>query len=156
MSRVWYGSINNRLEENRMFCNIIEVGTGMTEYSYTDRHAYEVIEVTDQKHIVVREYDHKHKGDFEMSNNWELISNPNNPAKAMTKRGKYWYWTTVVTDAILANLESEDAEERLRTQLFMAYNNIDADALRAKKKITRYHRANVSFGVADYYYDYEF
>ena len=62
------GSISNRLEENRMFCDVIEVGTGMTEYSYTDRHAYEVVEVVDQKHIKVREYDHKHKGDFEMSN----------------------------------------------------------------------------------------
>lgn len=156
MSRVWYGSLNNRLEENRMFCDTIEVGTGMTEYSYTDRHAYEVIEVTDQKHIVVREYDHKHKGNFEMSNDWELISNPNNPVKAMTKRGKYWYWTTIVTDAILGSLESEDAEERFRVQLFMAHNNIDVDELKAKKVVRRYHRANVSFGVADYYYDYEF
>ena len=36
------GSLNNRLEENRMFCDTIEVGTGMTEYLYSDRHAYEL------------------------------------------------------------------------------------------------------------------
>lgn len=26
-----YGSLNNRLEENRMFCDTIEVGTGMID-----------------------------------------------------------------------------------------------------------------------------
>lgn len=156
MSKVWCGSLNNRLEENRMFCDTIEVGTGMTEYSYTDRHAYEVVEVTDQKHIKVREYDHKHKGDFEMSNNWELISNPNNPVRAMTKRGKYWYWMVEATDSLLNELANADAKQRLQIQLFMMHNNINADELKTKKVVRRYHRANVSFGIADYYYDYEF
>lgn len=156
MSKVWYGSLNNRLEENKMFCDEIKVGTGMTEYWYSDRHAYEVVEVKDQKHVVVREYDHKHIGDGVMDNNWKLVSNENNPVKLMTKRGNYWYWTIVVTDEILNNLESGDAEQRLYTELFMAQNNIDADTLRAKKKVTRYRRANVSFGRADYHYDYEF
>lgn len=151
-----YGSLNNRIEENHMFCKTIEVGTGMTEYYWSDRHAYEVVEVKDQKHVSVREYDHKHIGDGCMDNNWELISNENKPVKALTKRGNYWYWTTVITDAILENLESEDAEKRLMTQLFMAHNNVDAETLKAKKKVTRYSRANVSFGVADYHYDYEF
>lgn len=156
MSRVWYGSLNNRLEENRMFCEAIEVGTGVTEYGWSDRHPYEVVEVADQKHVKVRALDHKHIGNGEMDNSWELISNENNPVRMLTKRGNYWYWTTVVTDAILANLESEDAHERIQTQLFMAHNNIDAETLRAKKKVTRYNRANISFGIADYYYDYEF
>lgn len=156
MSRVWYGSLNNRLEENKMFCETIEVGTGMTEYYYSDRHAYEVVEVKDQKHIKVREYDHKHIGDGCMDNNWELVSNENKPVREMTKRGNYWYWTVTVTDAILANLESEDANKRIETMLFMCYNNIDTETLRAKKKVTRYHKANVSFGIADYHYDYEF
>ena len=39
----WYGSINNRIEENRMFCDVIEVGTGVTEYSWSDRHASQEI-----------------------------------------------------------------------------------------------------------------
>lgn len=156
MSKVWYGSLNNRLEENRMFCETIEVGTGMTEYYYSDRHAYEVVEVKDQKHIKVREYDHKHIGDGCMDNNWELVSNENKPVREMTKRGNYWYWTVTVTDAILANLESEDANTRINTMLFMAHNNIDAETLKAKKKVTRYRKANVSFGIADYHYDYEF
>lgn len=90
----WYGSVNNRIEENRMFCDEIKVGTGMTEYLWSDRHAYEVVEVTDQKHIKVREYDHRYAGKGHMDNEWELISNPNNHVREMVKWGKYWYFKT--------------------------------------------------------------
>lgn len=155
MSRVWYGSLNNRLEENKMFCEEIKVGTGMTEYSYSDRHPYEVVEVKDQKHIKVRKLDHKHIGEA-YSNDWELISNENNPIMEMTKRGNYWYWTVVITKDVLEDLESEDFETKFRTQMFLCSNNVDVDKLREKGKVTKYHRANVSFGKAEYYYDYEF
>lgn len=150
MSRVWYGSLNNRLEENKMFCKEIEVGTGMTEYSYSDRHPYEVVEVKDQKHVKVRGLDHKHVGDGCMDNNWELLSNENNSVRELTKRGNYWYWTTTVTKDIL------DKIDKIETRLFLCQNNIDIDKLKEKGKITRYRRANVSFGVAQYYYDYSF
>ena len=150
MSREWYGNLTNRLEENRMFCDEIKVGTGMTEYSYSDRHPWEVIEVVDQKHVKVRKMDHKHVGDGQMDNNWELVSNENNSVRALTKRGNYWYWTVVVTSDIL------DSIDKIETQLFLCHNNIEVDKLREKGKVTRYHRANVSFGIADYYYDYEF
>lgn len=150
MSRVWYGSLNNRLEENKMFCKEIEIGTGMTEYSYSDRHPYEVVEVIDQKHVKVRGLDYKHIGDGCMDNNWELISNENNSVKTLTKRGNYWYWTITVTKDIL------DKIDKIETRLFLCHNNIDIDKLKEKGKITRYRRANVSFGVADYYYDYSF
>lgn len=150
MSKKWYGNLSNRLEENKMFCDEIKVGTGMTEYYYSDRHAYEVVEVTDQKHIKVRELDHKHIGNGCMDNNWELISNENNSIRMLTKRGNYWYWTTVVTKDILDNID------KIETRLFLCHNNIEIEKLKEKGKITRYSRANVSFGVADYYYDYEF
>ena len=150
MNREWYGNLTNRLEENKMFCDEIKVGTGMTEYSYSDRHPYEVVEVIDQKHVKVRKMDHKHVGNDEMDNNWELVSNENNSVRALTKRGNYWYWTVVVTRDILDNID------KIETQLFLCHNNIEVDKLKEKGKITRYHRANVSFGKADYYYDYEF
>ena len=149
MSKTWYGSLNNRLEENRMFCDEIKVGTGMTEYYWSDRHPYEIVEVTDQKHIKVRELGHKCVGE-PMTNTWELFSNPDNPIRTMTKRGKYWYWTVVVTTDILDKIDNIDV------QLFLAQNSIDIDKLKSKGKIIRYHRANVSFGIAEYYYDYEF
>lgn len=150
MSKVWYGNLTNRLEENKMFCEKIEVGTGMTEYYYSDRHPYEVVEVTDQKHIKVRKLDHKHIGDDYMDNNWELISNENNSIRALTKRGNYWYWTVTVTKDILDNID------KIETQLFLCHNSIDIDKLKEKGKVTRYHKANVSFGIAEYYYDYSF
>ena len=149
MSRVWYGNLNNRLEENKMFCDEITVGTGVTEYMYSDRHPYEVIEVKDQKHVIVRALDHKHIGDGSMDNHWELVSNENNAIFELTKRGKYWYWTVRITSDLL---EKDDID----TKLFLIHNSVDPDKLREKGKITKYHRANVSFGIADYYYDYEY
>lgn len=155
MARKWYGSLNNRIEENRQFCDTIEVGTGMTEYSWSDRHAYEVVEVIDQKHVKVREYDHKNVGGA-YTNDWELISNEQNPVFLMTKRGKYWYRTVTFTADILDEIEQAAGDEKLRLQLCLWHNNIDEEVLKEKGKVTKYHRMNVSFGKAEYYYDYEF
>lgn len=159
MANKWYGSLQNRLEENNMFCEEITVGMGVTEYLYSDRHPYEVIGVFDQKHVVVRLLDHKLKGEC-YSNEWELVSNENNPTYVLTKRGKYWYNTITVTSDILDELkeakESDDTERQIRIALFLAHNDIDCDKLRDRGKITRYHRMNVSFGAAEYYYDYSF
>lgn len=157
MTRALYGSYQNRIMENKHFTDEIKVGTGMTEYSYSDREAYEVIEVIDQKHVTVRRLDHKHVGDGCMDNRWELISNENNPVYRMTKRGNYWYWTVEITADILDEIENcEEPNRKFELSLFLAHNGVDSDKLRAKGKITKYHRANVSFGIADYYYDYEF
>ena len=155
MARKWYGSLNNRVEENRQYCEQIEVGTGMTEYFWSDRHAYEVVEVIDQKHVKVREYNAKHVGE-EYQNKWDLVSDESNPIRLITKRGKYWYWTVKVDDSILDEIDKAEGDEKFHLQWFLCQNNITVDELRAKMHITRYHRANVSFGVADYYYDYEF
>lgn len=149
----WYGSINNRLEENKQFCKEIEVGTGCTEYLWSDREAYEVIAVRDQKHVTIRRCDHKHIGEAGFDNNWELISNENNPTYDLVKRGKYWYSEIVATADML---DCKDDEEKLSVQLFLAHNNIDSEELKERGRIRRYHKMNISFGVADYYYDYSF
>ena len=153
MSRVWYGSLNNRIEENRQFCEEIKVGTGVTEYFYSDRHAYEVVAVEDQKHITIREYDHKCKGGA-YSNEWELISNPNNPEINLVKRGNLWY--------TVASITPEEAKEiyegnDFQLKLWACHNNFDLPAIIASGKAAkRYHKRNISIGVASYYYDYEF
>lgn len=152
----WYGSLQNRLEENTNMNHEIKVGDGMTEYFYSDRKPYEVIAVKDQKHVTVRKMDHKHVGDGCMDNRWELISNPKNPTYKMTRRGNYWYFTTTVTSEILKRLESDDPNTRFETSLWLCHNSIDPDKLRQKGKVTKYQKANVRFGHADYYYDYEF
>jgi len=142
-------SLNNRLEENHMFTEEIKVGTGMTEYLYSDRHAYEVIEVYDQKHVVVREYDHKCVGG-PYSNEWKLVSNTNNPTKEMVKRGNYWYAVSTVTREMVS--KELTAEE----QIYLAINGYDINKIKEKGKQSKYYRMNVSFGIADYYYDYEY
>ena len=115
----WYGSVSNRLEENKMFVDEITVGTGVTEYMWSDRHPYQVVEVIDQKHVYVKPMKHKLVGE-PYTNNWELSLYEEAPPRLLTKWGKYWYWTR--------------------------RNNLN--------HIFR-ERANVSFGVAEYYYDYE-
>ena len=158
--KTWYGSLNNRLEENKMFCDEITVGTGVTEYYFSDREAYEVIEVLDQKHVTIRRLDHEHVGDGHMDNNWKLKSNPENPTYNLVKRGNYWYSVTTFTSDLLNLLPtSRDVEwtnEQMQISLWMAQNDITPEELRRRGTIKRYHKRDVSFGRADYYYDYEF
>lgn len=151
----WYGSINNRCEENKMYTDEIRVGTGMTEYHWSDRDAYEVVKVDDQKHVTVRRLDHKHVGDGCMDNCWELVSNPENPEMDMVKRGNYWYSKVVCTRDLIESIP-DDAEKQFELRLWMCHNDFDYDTVMAKGSQTRYHRRNVSFGVASYYFDYEF
>lgn len=145
----WFGSVTNRIEEDRMYCPEIEVGTGMTEYSWSDRHPYEVVEVRDQKHISVREMEHKAAGPC-YSNEWKLISDPSKPIRDLVKRGKYWYWTETVTKEELEKAKSP------YDLLPLCVGGFDPEVIRAKGKQTKLSRARVSFGVAEYYYDYEF
>ena len=153
----WYGSLNNRIEENRQLVDEIKVGDGMTEYFWSDSHAYEVVAVKDQKHVTVREYDHKRpddEKDYSYSNDWVLVSNPNNPTKNLTKRGKYWYSTVTIT--------AEEAKEILdgddiQAKVWACNNDFNLpEIIESGKSKTRYNRVNATFGVAKYYYDYSF
>lgn len=150
MGRKWYGSFQNRVEENRMYCDEIKVGTLVTEYYWSDRHPYEVVAVKDQKHVTIRAMGHKHVGNTPMSNNWELFSEPENPTMDLVKRGNYWYSVlTVTADMIDRDLTPEE-------QINLALNGFDPEIIRAKGKQSKYTRRNISFGVAEHYYDYEF
>lgn len=148
MSKIWYGNLTNRLEENKQFCKTIEVGTGVTEYSYSDRHPYEVVAVKDQKHVSIRALDHEAAGEA-YSNTWKLKSNEANPVIDLVKRGDYWYRAKTAT---IDHVNSEDIDVRL----WVALNGFDVEKIRAKGKQTKYSKMNISFGIADYYYDYEF
>ena len=154
----WYGSLNNRLEENHQFCETIEVGTGVTEYSWSDREAYEVVAVKDQKHVSIRRLNHKPaEGALPMSNDWELFSNPDAPTYDLVKRGNYWYTVSEVTADEVREFEAcEDMQKRNEFFLWMAMNDFDKDKVLEKGKQTKYHKWNISFGFAEYYYDYSF
>ena len=147
----FYGNLMNRLEEGKQFCGEITVGTGMTEYSWSDRDAYEVTAVRDQKHVTVRRLDYKAKNPGMMDNEWELFSNPANPECDMVKVGDVWYWTDTCTAEELAEIEKDP-----RNLLALVVAGFDPDKIRAKGKQTKRRKANVSFGVARQYYDYSF
>lgn len=157
MASKFYGNLMNRLEEGKQFCGEITVGTGMTEYHWSDRDAYEVTAVRDQKHVTVRRLDHKKKDGAEWyANEWELYSNPENPERELVKVGEYWYWTNTVTAA-----DWEAAQEQMNNGDFcwvssIVCNGFDPEKIMQKGKQTKRTKANVSFGVARYYYDYEF
>lgn len=124
-----YGSLSNRLEENKIYCDKIEVGTLVTEYLWSDRNAYEVIEVITPNHIKIRRLkairtDKNYQSECQ---DYRYESDQNGLIKELKRRKKGgWNWVITYTD---------DRGKR---------------HTRAREKI------NISFGIADEYYDYSF
>lgn len=157
-----YGSLNNRMEENRMYCDKIEVGTGMTSYSWSDRHAYEVVKVVDQTNVFVREYDHKAVGE-PMTNQWELVSNENNPVIELKLRNGVWYRVCYYSKESWLKAAQKDTSWKTVESAYNYYKFMSGltekqlEKIEAGKTVKAYKKfGNVSFGVAEYYYDYEF
>jgi hypothetical protein len=150
------------MEENRMYCNEIKVGTGMTRYDYSDRHAYEVVKVEDQTHVFVREYDHIADGPA-MSNMWKLVSNEKNPVIELQFRNGVWYQVLSYTKQKW--LERAEKDNSFKTPE-VAYNYYkfmsgltekQLEKVEQGKTVKAYRKfGNVSFGKADYHFDYEF
>lgn len=167
MSRKAYGSLNNRVDENKMFCEKIEVGTGMTKYFWSDREAYEVVRVINQKHIFVRQYDYKGVGEH-MSNTWELISNEQNPLIEMKFRYGHWYEVSRCKYENAHNRAIQMVEDgtcktyQSALNYVLYLNNVhfeteeEVEMFKNGKEYVNYNKVNVSFGTAEYYYDYEF
>lgn len=92
MSRVWYGSLQNRLAE-RSRQPEPEVGMGATEMFYTDREPYEIIEVKDSRHITVRSMSCKRIDNNGMSEcqDYEYAPDPNGRIATLfkTKQGRW-------------------------------------------------------------------
>ena len=92
MGSKWFGSLQNRLEE-RSAMPKPEVGMGVTEMFYSDREPYEIIEVIDDRHIVVRQLDWKRidEGGFSESQEYEYYSNESYPPQKLflTKQGQW-------------------------------------------------------------------
>ena len=153
----WYGNLNNRIMEQGKDAEEITVGMGVTEFSWSDRHAYEVTKVIDQKHISIRELKHTPADNIPMSNNWKLESDPTRPEIDLVKRGKYWYTSATITQAEVEKIDAEeDTNKRIEWQLWMCHCGFDRDVIKKNGKQTKYSRRNIRVGYADYYYDYEF
>lgn len=84
------GNLTNRIMENDKTNVKIKVGTMMTEYLYSDRNVYEVIEVKNQKCVKVRQMSARHKVAFS-NDNVELYSDKNNRVKELVYRYNNWY-----------------------------------------------------------------
>ena len=68
----------------------IEVGTMLTEYLYSDRNVWEVIEVKSQKNVIVRLMSARHNVSYS-NDNVELYSDKNNIVMELVYRYNNWY-----------------------------------------------------------------
>ena len=86
MSKVWYGSINNRIDE-RVKSEEPKVGMGVTHYGWSDRYPYEITKVIDDRHLEIRRLDYKRIDNNGMSEcqEYEYFSNENNPIERLYK-----------------------------------------------------------------------
>lgn len=167
----FYGSLNNRIDENRYFGNTygkIAPGTPCTVYLYTDRHAYEVIEVKSQTNLIIRRLKAVRTDNFGMSDaqNYRYESNPTAKAEEikLTKNG--WRYVSTFNregfakcvNNLMQDAGNKEAAEKLAT-FFWRRNLTDkqfAKVMEGKEVTKLQSKVNISFGVADEYYDYSF
>lgn len=94
-----------------------------------------------KKHVLVRGLDHKKKENSEaFDNDWELISNSNNCIKELKFRYGKWNWVIKAT------------KETIKRAIFIdkkLYDKVMKDG-----ESIDYIPTNISFGKAEYYYDY--
>lgn len=165
-----YGSLNNRLDENKKYCKEIKVGTYATKYYYTDRRAYEVVEVINQEHIKIRRLNAIRIDNNGMSDcqDYRFESDLNNPIEELkVVRNK---WNEVITYAPIEVLK-ERAKENFKHEARTEKNIMNmvrwyCKEMTAKQwekylagqdiKVNRKLDCGISFGVADEYYDYCF
>lgn len=162
----WYGSIDNRLEEGKNFTGReIRVGDDITMYLWSDRMCYYVTDVENQKRIKVRRYyhcaDHSKPGGMGHQN-WLLFKtwdeyneyladyfpqyhchgehrDEPDPETWVFRYNK-WMVETICKDSRFCNNERERKEFE-KKGYFRSYRDTTG---------------KVSFGVAEYYHDWEF
>lgn len=160
-----YGSLNNRFDEGQQFVKEIKVGDGVTEYGYTDRYPYEVVEVIDQNNIVIRRIDTRRIDNNGMSDcqEYEYISNENNPTERLTRRNNVWYKVKEYSKESF--LRSAEYIKNDFKNLEVAYNYIRCMAnlteaqykrIDEGKSVKKYVKKNISVGVMQKYFDYSF
>ena len=162
MSKQWYGSVNNRIEEGRNYTGReIRVGDDVTMYLWSDRSCYYVTEVENQKRIKVKQYyvcaDRSKPGGMGHQN-WLYF-------KTLKERDVYWE-QPLSTDDEYAQYDCEQTWvfRYNKWMLEHTYTEENYCTEREKKSLEKngfYKRyfdlsGKVSFGVRDYYYDWEF
>lgn len=149
MSKIWYGSVVNRIEE-RSAQPVPTVGMGVTECSYSDRTPWEIIEVKDEKHIVVRAmgYERIDKNGMSESQEYRYFSKPDGATRHLVLRNGRW------RDRIVKPVLVEDPEGEV-----IRFND-DGTKTRFRKTGTRVSNElgcdGWSLGRAERYYDFSF
>lgn len=105
MSSIWFGSLQNRLAE-RSAQPEPKVGMGVTRCMYSDRDPYEIIEVKDAKHIVIRAmgYERTDKNGMSECQEYRYFSKPDGEVVHLTMRNGRW------RDRIVKPVYKEDPE----------------------------------------------
>lgn len=175
MSKVWYGNLTNRLEEGKNYTGReIAVGDDITMYHYSDRTCYYVTAVEDQKRIKVRRYytcaDHDKAGGMGHQD-WMYFRTWDEWNQYLAKYFPDYHDTS-------AHMEEPEAEtwvfrygKWMKEYRYFSetYENKDLkwtyhatekekQSLAKKGYFCQYFNLSgkVSFGVRDYYYDWEF
>ena len=163
----WYGNLSNRLEEGQNFTGReIRVGDDITMYKWSDRDVYYVTDVIDQKHIIVKPYlvcadktkpggmghqDWVYFKTLKEHDEYLGIKNRTKDEYECFEQEERWVfrygkWMNehIVCGGVLENPEIYSERERnsFRKNGFLkTYSDLSG---------------RVSFGIRDYYYDWEF
>lgn len=159
-----YGSLQNRLVEGRDFTyGNIKVGTGVTEVLYSDRHAYEVIAVKDQNHFTIRRM--KAISTEPMSNTWKLESDETQPTCDIERINGVFYKVSCMTKEQVMKRAEEALKEIfvLNTPVEKAIDFVtrfltktQKDRVLNGKQVKLKSKMNLSIGIQQEYYNYEF
>ena len=153
----FYGSIDNRLSENKNYLqHPISIGDDLTEYFWSDRCCYYVTRIIDQKHIFVKRYEvcaNHHTADGMGHQDWLYFK---------TNREMQEYTNRCVREGLLPDYcyhELSEIKENSEIELVYRYGAWYTKSdywYDVKLEKPKYHKINISFGVRDYYYDWEF
>lgn len=160
-----YGSLQNRLMEGRDFTNgNIKVGTGVTEVLYSDSHAYEVIAVKDQNHFTIKRMKAIATGES-MSNTWKLESDETLPTYDIERINGVFYKVSYMTkEKVMKRAEEMLKEdfvpntpiENAIDYVTMFLTDKQKERVLSGKQVKLKSKMNLSIGIQQEYYDYEF
>ncbi len=164
--RKLYGRLNNRLEENKMYCDEIKVGTGATIYLYSDRHAYEVTKVINQQHVFIRKMNAKRIDKNGLSNyqEYEFTSNLESPEIELIKRTNgLWFRVDEFSKEKWLKMAKEHRvsdNENVEYNYYKMMSGLtfkQLEKIEQNKIVKRYSKfGNISFGIMQQHFDYSF
>lgn len=148
-----YGSISNRFDENKYFNGTygnLKVGTLATVYYWSDSHAYEVVDVKDQNHIKIRRLEAKRidKNGMSECQEYSFTSNEKNPVIELENTRYGW--------KEVSRFNIDLYNKVMERNGYVAWDNEIVDKVMSGKEVKRSKKINISFGVADEYFDYSF